>query len=256
MRRHARATFLGAVLLMFAYPARAALPPACDPDIAANAEAGPNGYHWRGDRCEGAYRRPVAGDGSFLVASLTRGRSARLTTSDLRIPIRWKPGVGGPLHVRAYPLRPRAYYQMDTLQPAETGRYAWPSDVLTGLGLPLSDIGLVAWGTRSFATHPVDVYVPIQLGDDTQTVVETTLIALSGREMNEVYVTVERLNEDGSRHSMIRNKRPLRYGSYAAQAGIEIALPELRAPGLYGMQIQGDVRSGGAVATRTIVISV
>jgi len=256
--RGAVGTVLGAVVVLLTQAPLTALPPGCDSELLKHADGGANGYKWRGDRCEGTYSRPTAGEGSFLIASLTRGRSVRVSVADPIIPLRWRAGTGhAPLHIRAYALRPRLRYQMDRMQAPAAGRYGWRSLVLAALELSLSDVGLVAWDSRQFGTGRANVYVPVTIGDDIAPGAETALIALPAREMNEVYVTVGRLDAHGAITRTMRAKQPLSRGSYAAQIAIEITLPELHAPGLYGIQLEGEVRDGGGtVATPMIAVSV
>jgi hypothetical protein len=259
--RQAVTALLSTAFIAVSDPGGMVTPRGCDPDLIAHAEPGLNGYRWRDDRCEGIYVPGVSGEGSFLIASISRVRSAHISAAERSILLQWKAEADHTaLHIRAYPLRPDLHYQMDTLQRLGVRRYRWPSRVLADLDIDFSDIGVVAWEIRSFHGQRVNAYIPITIGNDSSAFVEPRLTALPGREMREVYVTVARLDDKGSVVRVIRDRRALNRGSYAAQTSIEISLPELRSPGLYGIQLEGEVQGegvgGGVVSTPMIAVLV
>ena len=91
----------------------------CDPELNEPSND-PYGYHLRGtnrDRCEGIYMRDVASN-PLLIASLTAWFEDFDPSTGADLTMEWRtPGDAG-IHLRAYTLKHRLYYRMDSLRPA------------------------------------------------------------------------------------------------------------------------------------------
>jgi hypothetical protein len=223
----------------------------CDPDLLSLADGIPNRYQLRGDRCEGLYLKPLSGEGRVLLASLTFGVPTKDAATKPSIPLAWNAVPDGELHIRAYPLRPRLFYQMDTVQPGKESIYLWPSSMLAAVGLPLREVGLVAWTTR--LSPSTKVFHPLAIGSPPRARRDVHMMLDFGRSLVEVYIGITRLNNDGTVNAVVRKPSALRYGVYAAGAIVEVTLPELQASGLYAIQISGDVSDGNIVASQALV---
>jgi hypothetical protein len=103
----------------------------------------PNGYRVRGDRCEGIYIKDVAGSANLLVASFTESFEDYDPASGTDLLIDWKAPERGEVRLRAYALRRRLHYCMDTLRPGARTSYVWPSGLLNALSIAKQDLGVV-----------------------------------------------------------------------------------------------------------------
>ena len=87
----------------------------------------PQGYRLRGDRCEGIYAQPVSGSSTLLVASFTEAFEDFNPSSQDKLSIEWPSFAKTPIRLRAYALREKFYYQMDTVVAADKAPYLWPT---------------------------------------------------------------------------------------------------------------------------------
>src|SRR5215470_18783186 len=106
----------------------------CDPNLKQLGQ-NPNGYKLRGDRCEGIYVQPVSGSTALLVASFTELFEDFDPSSLGNLSVEWSHPVETTIHLRAYALHEKLYYQMDAVVPAGRNSYLWPGDVLNALQL-------------------------------------------------------------------------------------------------------------------------
>src|SRR4051812_23611806 len=87
----------------------------CDPGLKQDSSS--LGYKPRGgNRCEGYYIQPVAG-GRLEIESFTRGSGVNLI-DQTELTLKW-PSLGKePVQIRAYSLKAKEYYRMDTTRPS------------------------------------------------------------------------------------------------------------------------------------------
>jgi hypothetical protein len=145
----------------------------CDPAVPLREDVN-YGYQDRGDRCEGIYANSPVSGSTIGVASFTKGTvSYEFTTIPLEIT--WPSGLDQPVRLRAKPLRPDLFYQMDTFQPATASSFVWPTDFLLQYQIKPQD-DLLDQGGRperrvlertalGFGFYPADSGVPIELPD-------------------------------------------------------------------------------------------
>src|SRR5664279_2848109 len=114
----------------------------CDPTL-RQREQDPQGYRLRGDRCEGIYLQAVSGN-SLLVASFTSFFEAFNPGSLDKLSLEWSSPANTPVRLRAYALREKLYYQMDTIVASDKATYSWPGEVLNALHRATLDIGAVS----------------------------------------------------------------------------------------------------------------
>jgi hypothetical protein len=73
------------------------------------------------------------------------------------------------------------------------------------------------------------------------------LLLVSGRELDEVFVHLARVRDDGTLMPAIRSGQALGYGYYPAGRGIPIPLSGLTTPGTYSVELGAELRGGGNV---------
>jgi hypothetical protein len=221
----------------------------CDANLRPSAANTTYGYQARGDRCEGVYEREVAGT-TLLVASFTRGFEEFAAPPTASLNVTWTSPSASPVRVRAYSLRRQLYYQMDTAKAPGPGLYTWPTDVLAGLGIGKTDLGVVVRTSMPLEGADRDVYLPAIVGSRPLTAGKYDLVLLSDQELSEVFITLSILGLDGRPVRVLRKNAPLNYGFYPAQRAIHLGLPEVAEKGMYLLAAGATIRSGGSYTLR------
>lgn len=230
-------------------PSSAQPNPECDPALKPSPDSRWP-YTQRDHRCEGVFERQVNAT-SLTVAGL--GEPSEGGGSDPLL-LHWSASSTGPVRVRATPLIPGTDYRMDAR--VESGhQFRWPLDVLHQVGLEAKDVGIAAWTESSdVAAGPGNrIYYPVRLAESPAGD-EVELVVVLGREMEEIYVTLMRIDEQGHQvGDPLMDGEPLEYGQYPPRQPTFIYLtpPE---PGLYEVGLGAEVRGGG-LDTNEIVFS-
>ncbi len=220
----------------------------CDPNLTQLGQ-NPEGYRLRGDRCEGIYFQPVSGSTTLLVASFTEF----FEDFDPRdkLSVEWSSPVETPIHLRAYGLREKLYYQMDAIVAAGVAAYLWPAGVLNALHLSKQDIGVVGYTEYKVGGENRTLYVPLRIWQKEQKRSRGyQLVLLPGSELKEVYLSLARVGADGQPHSYLISDQALGKSYYPAERGILIELPSLKTPGVYYVEIGATSRYGGPMTQR------
>ncbi len=222
----------------------------CDPNLAQLGQ-NPQGYRLRGDRCEGIYIQPVSGSTTLLVASFTEFFEEFDPSSSDPLSVEWSSPAETPIHLRAYALREKLYYQMDAIvAPGKTG-YLWPAGVLNALHLSRQDIGVVGYTEYRIGTENRTLYVPLRIRQKNQNSTHGyQLVLLPGSELKEVFVSLAQLGRDGQPHSFLINDHPLGKGYYPAERGILVEIASVKTPGVYYLEIGATSRYGGPATQR------
>jgi hypothetical protein len=223
----------------------------CDPSL-IQLPNDPNGYRLRGDRCEGIYLEPLAGSASLLIASFTEVYSEFDAHVDPTLPLEWTLlDVARPTQLRAYGLRLRQYYRMDAERPAGARAYAWPTTILGNLNLSQRLLGAVAWQEAEVDSQGRRVHLPLRVGSDGRrgNPGVYALVLLAGVELTEVFLTLSRLDENGSARQVYLRKQPLGYGYYPAHQGIPVPLSGLNERGLHKLEVAATQRDLGSATT-------
>jgi hypothetical protein len=157
-----RVLFTASVALAMVVPAASATP--CEKSLAPSSIAGKDGYSERdgGQRCEGIYVSPVAGESVQLV-SLSQGRLSydHAHPSTLLITLATPAANPAGIHVRAVGIPERLYYQMDADMPADHP-LVWPiQDVVLREQIAPTDIGVFAFRAGPDGTP---VFLPVSIG--------------------------------------------------------------------------------------------
>lgn len=219
----------------------------CDPNLTQLGQ-NPQGYRLRGDRCEGIYIQPVSGSTTLLVASFTEFFEDFDPNSLDKLSVEWSSPAETPIHLRAYALRQKLYYQMDAIVPAGKTAYLWPAGVLNALHLSKQDIGVVGFTEYRVGGENRTLYVPLLIRQRNQKPTHGYhLVLLPGSELNEVFISLAQVGTDGQPHSFLISDRTLGKGYYPAERGILIEIPSPKTPGVYYVEIGATSRYGGPI---------
>jgi hypothetical protein len=203
------------------------------------------------DRCEGVYLQNVSSTiGDLLVASLTGSGRSRQWPGGGGLALHWNQFSGGDVHIQALPLVPRKHFRLDVLTGAVTS-YEWNTNLVAKYLTP-DQIGLVAWTTSTVNGHGERVYLPIAVGASGPPSSPYRLTVLSPVELSEVYLTVANIV---SGEMPLQVHTPLKFGLYPANQKIEVDVPPLPKSGLYRIELIGDRKGQGSVATPPFVIN-
>jgi hypothetical protein len=189
----------------------------------------------------------------MLIASFTASFSDFDVAVGEPLLVEWSmiPAASAPVRLRAYGLRPKLYYRMDTTRPPGPGRFTWPTSVLASLNVRPGDAGVVGWTERAVGPTKRNVYLPLRIR---QRQASSSLggayrvVLLPGRELTEVYVTIATVDDQGRRAKYLRKGVPLQLGYYPAGKGIVVPVTGLKEPGVYYLELAATLRSGGSAA--------
>jgi hypothetical protein len=241
---HAVGLALAAAIL----PAGPSLAQSCDAYLHSSA-SDPYGYRARGNRCEGVYIKDLSA--SLRVVSFTREFDT-FTGSDPILHLEWTGGYPGGVHLRANSLRPRLYYEMDSIQTAGSSSYDWETSLLMALRITRPELGIVGWTSQRIGGQDRQVYLPVAVKTSKSDKKSSyQIVIVPGIELRELYVSLSLLDKNGSRVATLRKEEPLKAGYYPAEEGIGISIPELKTPGLYLLELGAEFQRGG-VSTETV----
>lgn len=218
----------------------------CDPSL-GQPEGNPYGYRLRGDRCEGMYVKQV-GSTALMIVSFTESIEDYNLKIDKDLVVQWKTPGSEAARLRAYSLRRRLYYRMDTVRPSATESFTWPVSLLSSLEIPRQDLGIIGWIQLLIGTIEREVYVPIRIHQqqDGGLVGTYTVVLLPGVELSEVYVSIARLGENGRPGIFLRDGQALGYGYYPADRRIDFPITNPGPRGFYYLEIGATLKSGGS----------
>jgi hypothetical protein len=244
---------LTVMLLFLAAAAPRAQTDPCDAALRSRDNpSNPNGYRQRSDRCEGVFSQEVSATGNLLVASLTATMQGFKPESAMPLVLEWKAPGAVKVNVRAYSLRPRLYYRMDTVQDAVSARFRWPATMLATYALKPTEVGLVAWTAMTVGNQRLEpVYLPLAVRDSASGAWPSAqqLIVVPPSDLKELYVTVSPVDARGVTGRPLRDG-PLEYGYYPAGGAIKVEIAALPAPGIYLVQLAAERKDGANIVSR------
>lgn len=223
----------------------------CDSQLNQTSDD-PYGYRLRGDRCEGIYIKEVGGE-VLRVVSLTESVEAFDTAAGKNLLLEWTTSGSGPIHLRAYALRERLHYQMDTIRPANSTSYSWPSNLLATLNLKRDELGIVAWTSYAAGNTNHELCLPLRLRQRAASIPSQSysFVVRPGVELAEVFISLAPVGQDGGLGAFIMQDQPLKPGYYPAGQGITITIPKPKKAGIYYLEIGATLRSPGS-STATV----
>lgn len=204
------------------------------------------------DRCEGVYLQLVSGTvGELLVASLTAPSGGPMQWPAIgALTLRWNQFSGGDVHIQAFPLVPRKHFRLDVLRRA-VASYDWNTNLVAKYLAP-AEVGLVAWTIAPVNGRNQRVYLPLAVGSSGAPRGPYSVTLVPPADLSEVYLTVASI-APGERP--LRMHAPLKFGSYRKDQKIEVDLPLLPRAGLYRVELVGDRKDQGSVATPPFLVN-
>ena len=221
----------------------------CDPQL-RSSDSDPLGYRLRGDRCEGRYTPNASA--SVVLLSLIEATDASAADKG-RIEVSWHSASEESVSIQAQSVDPKkkAFYRMDVASPNGQGSYAWESGLLTSLGLSPKDLAIRASiaGTIDHASGRIFLPVVVRsegLATHERTPGRITVLILPGAELEEVYVSLEKVTDESAPPESVSRQEPLKLGYYPQDFGISFMTPPLPSPGIYHLLLTAAEKSGGA----------
>lgn len=219
----------------------------CDPNLPRRA-GDPYGYRLRNDRCEGTYIQKVAGMTGLQLVSFTGLYDDYDLDSGADLFINWPDLDSARVRLRAYGLKYRTYYRMDTEREPGDSLYRWPTNVLAVLNLTKKDIGVVGWIDSLVSGDTLKVYLPLRISQQQQPPRPDNyqLLLRPGVELREVYRSLARINDDGGYGEFLVDEEPLEDGPYPAGQVITIPVKEIGTSGIYRLELAAILSRGGS----------
>jgi hypothetical protein len=143
------------------------------------------------------------------------------------------------------------------LEPGRTP-FAWPLDVVRDVGLQRREIAVVAWMSYKVGQAARDLYLPVAITTGGSGVVPgrtPRITLLPGRDLNEIFLTVQPLNASLTPTATLLKEDPSGEGPYPARVPIPLDLRRLKiaVPGFYSVKIGATVVNG---STATLFLTV
>jgi hypothetical protein len=213
---------------------------ACDPVLKTDM-TDPLAYQPRADRCEGLFVQQVRG--GIQVASVHFAPRTFAAGAGRTVQLSWRSMLKLPSHLRAVSLKPKVYYRMDALRPPESTSYSWPTDLLERSGLSGNDIGLLSWQTTKIAGRETEVFSPVSVEGGADHI---EIVLLPDLPLEEVYLGLAPVDDDGRGGEYLFTDRSLQYGIYPERRPITARLPLLETAGVYQLEVSVLFKSGGS----------
>jgi len=242
---------IGALFLAIA-SAVAAQQNSCDSRILSLAGGG-QPYASRGDRCEGTYLQQV-GAGLFLRSIYQAFGAFDLNASRQPLVIEWSSPPTRAIAIRADGWVGGEPYRMDASQSPGSQSFTWQTRVLRALSAgsrqPLTrrELGVQAWADSA----GVQLFVPVRIwqGARPKPCGPVTFMLWAMSRPDSVYVDVGTVDATGAVHSVSR--RELGRQPYPLNGPLSFALPEIKNPGIYRINLSA--RLGDEAWTRPYLV--
>lgn len=227
------------------------MPAYCDAELLKDAPKSSTSYRVRGDRCEGIYAQQVS-TVSVDLRSFVRGFGKFNPETQASLELSWKPpsGIVQNARLRAFSLKSRTYYRMDTAQPAADGSYRWPTEILAVAQLAGGDLGALAWiEMPGPGGKPREVYLPLRAGTE-QTLDGYEITLVPSKKLKKVLLTVTEIDKDGNkvRDTGIADKDVGgEFAFYPSNEPTVLETGKIGAPGYYRLHIKAIAQAGDAV---------
>jgi hypothetical protein len=220
----------------------------CDTHL-IQPENNPYGYRLRGDRCEGQYVQQVAST-TLVVASFTNVFENYNLEGNFPLRLKW-PALGtNEVRLRAHSLRWKLYYRMDSLRNPGDTNFVWPITLLAAMKVSKRDLGVVSLTQYQLGDILRPVYLPLQITQKKTLASSSSyhLVLWPGVQLQEVYLSLATVDDEGQPKEFLVDGKPLLYGYYPAQRAIDIPIFELQESGIYYVEIGATLQSGKSYA--------
>ena len=224
--------------------------PTCDPALVGESK-NPLSYRMRGDRCEGIYAQEVSAI-SLDVRSLVGPLGSFDPARNAELALEWAapPGATTPVRLRAFSLKERQYFRMDTAVPASRGSYLWPTEVVARVGLKKEEIGLVAWASLPGPGGSArEVYLPVRAGRAAAGEPGYEVTIVPSARLREVRISLSRIDGNGDSTDLRRDEE-LGFGYYPSGQPMTFSTRKLGPAGFYRLEISAIPFSGRPVTEK------
>lgn len=224
-------------------------PDFCDAEL-LHVPKSPTSYQVRGDRCEGIYAQQVS-TVSVDLRSFVKGFGAFDPETQTSLELVWKPpaGVVQNARLRAFSLKSRVYFRMDTAQPAAQGSYRWPTGILAGEQLSRDDLGILAWiEMPGPAGKAREVYLPLRAGTP-QALEGYDVTLVPSKKLKKIFLSVIQIDEKGNSLKTLFSDKDMggEFAYYASNEPAVLSTGKLGPSGYYQLLIKAIAASGDAV---------
>ena len=215
----------------------------CDSALLGLAQSTSNGYHERGDRCEGLHSQQVGENGSLRLVSLVRAEATNITQLKT-VHFAWPEVHNGNVALRARTNR-RPFYTMTTVQAGERGGYDWETTLSRANGLKPPAFGFLAWLGDQRVHESDRVYVPVQVTDSSVRAATDTYnaIIVPSAPLKNLYVHVGELHADRTFDQWVSPPQRVQRPSFPRDTPITISLPALKGK-LLRISLSAETASG------------
>lgn len=241
------------VLLALLVFARSSFPQdnLCDPNLRTN-KTNPNSYRLRdNDRCEGVYIEGQSGSANLLIGSFTEVFEDYSNGTGQPLIIDWTAPTNSRVRLRAYSLRQKYYYRMDTYRSVDQSSFSWPISILAALGLPKDQVGIVGWTQYQIGAQSRDLYLPLRVKQQTHAsrAKGFQLVIVPRVELKEVRMSLNVVGNDGRLAEALKTDQKLIGDFYPANRRFSVPIPELKKPGIYFLSLGAVLKKGGSATT-------
>jgi hypothetical protein len=225
--------------------------PPCTPEDLKISPTDPLRYQQVEDRCEGTYIQQVA-SATLELVSLTESVEAFDVNTGKDLLIEWTPVSGTKmLHIQSLSIRPKVYYRMNKSVPIDGIPYRWSMTRLPNANISSNrDLGFTGQTRYVYKDKEFDVYLPLRIRQQGQAQRSQNyrVVLLPGRELTEVLFSLATVNAEGRSGTYLKTKESLGSGYYPTEQGIDLVIPKPAKAGLYALQIEATMKSGGTVS--------
>ena len=229
----------------------------CDTDLVRRgAPFVDYGYRPRIGRCEGIFGKSV---NAPLEPVALIGLVESYEPYDLNAPhdirLSWDAPAGDSIFISATARRPLLFYRMDAGFQATDTAFRWPFNVLRARRIENRNIAVLARTRLLVKGLRSEAYLPIRLGHLSAPRRTGTyrMVVLPNVRLLDLSVSVASLTSDGD----VATAHPLReipQKPFEAETGVDIALPEITAPGLFRVSIGGTLSNGAPTNRQWLVV--
>jgi hypothetical protein len=139
---------------------------------------------------------------------------------------------------------------MDSVRNPGDTTFVWPISLLAAMKIPKRDLGVVSLTHYQLGGTLLPVYLPLQITQKKTLDSSSSyhLVLWPGVQLQEVYLSLATVDEEGQPKEFIVDGKPLLYGYYPAQRAIKIPIFGLQESGIHYVEIGATLQNGGSHA--------
>lgn len=216
---------------------------------------GPDAYQPRGSRCEGITARPAGGD-LIRVIGLTGTVENFNPQLGADLHVTWHALPGDSVWLKSVGIRPRLFYQMDASLPPAAREFPWPVSVLLGENIRQKDIAVRGWTSQSFGGIRETVLLPVTISQQqasTSPTPDYMLTVLPTVRLGALRWGLAKTDSLGRPAGWVREMASVSGTDFMEGAAVHIPLGPMTSPGLFRLQLAGDLWTTTGVASKDSV---